>query len=77
MLDYIYRSPFETLSHLYHKLLIGIMKLNLEYISLYQGGNKLIEDRLIKGTDCLRTYYSFFNIKRQIQHQQKVIQQLG
>jgi len=49
------------------------MKLTLQYISEFQGGNKLIEDRLLKGVDCLKTYYSFFNQNRQIRHKPLVI----
>lgn len=45
-----------------------MINLTSQYINLILDGNKMLEDKLIKVIDCLRTFYMYFNKKCKMVH---------
>jgi hypothetical protein len=45
-----------------------MINLLTQYINQILDGNKILEDKLIKVIDCLRTFYMYFNKKCKITH---------
>lgn len=66
IMEYVYWLPDGELPGLYHRLLMAVHDLTLEYVKEYRAGNKPIEDKMLKSFDCVRTYFTFHNAKAQL-----------
>jgi len=75
-LEYIYSDETELLSHSFNLIMIIIIDNSIHYIHQLLGGNKIMEDRLIKNIDCLRVFYFYFNKKCRMIHKVVILSNL-
>lgn len=76
ILDYIYDDEMGDISGIYNVATIKLVDFAIDYINIVLNGNKIIEDKLIKAIDCLRTFYSFFNKRCKMTHKATCIKNL-
>jgi hypothetical protein len=76
LLDYIFSDKTGKIVEVYAHLHIKIVDMSISFIKKMINGNKVLEDKLVKAFDCLRSFYIYFNRKSKIIHQKQHINNL-
>jgi hypothetical protein len=77
ILLYIYDNPQQQVADICSVLSFTMVDLLAEYILQVMGGNKLIEDKLVKVVDAGRFLMAFLNRKVHIKHRPNIIRNLA